>query len=518
MSIASRGSGVRQSPRGPGRLIEPFGILFRNRSLKWLVVAFGMVNVGEWGYVTAVAIYAFRRGGALAVGLVGLRLFFSAFVAFFTHPYVHRNAGVRVLVAIATGRATIVAVSCALVASGGPLAPLLALVVVDAMASAPYRPAQSAMIPQLARTPREVAASAAGMSISKTLGQAVGATGGGLLLEAIPLDSVLAGVSVAFMGAALMTLLTAHKQAHVTRTGKSGYFESLASDTVEALRTPHVPGLVTVSGLRTFIRGLWIAIAVIASLQLLHAGSAGVGLLMLAAGIGSLMAIPVSAALIDRSRLGTPAAVALVACGLPIGVIAGVPVLDVAMALLVAWGVGMAVADVATLSLLYRLLDIPLLPRVTAVIESSKLALEGLGALLAPLLVATVGIRGALVATAIPLPVAVVAGWGMLHRLDESAGDRARRLKLLHGQPCFEPLDMAALESLAGGTVRMCVPEGVDVVRQGDPADRFYMVESGSADVLVDGFFVSSIEHHPFARADAAPGIVTRGLSHRFDW
>jgi len=127
------------------------------------------------------------------------------------------------------------------------------------------------------------------------------------------------------------------------------------------------------------------------------------------------------------------------------------------------------------------------------VIESAKLALEGLGALLAPVLVSTIGVRGALVAAAVPLPVVVAAGWKMLHRLDATAGDRTRTLGLLHGVSCLEPLDMPALESLAGGVVRLAVPAGADVVRQGDPGDRFYVVEAGTADVLVDGFCVGSV-------------------------
>jgi len=262
---------------------------------------------------------------------------------------------------------------------------------------------------------------------------------------------------------------------------------------LEVIREPHVSGLLVASGLRTFVRGMWLALAVIAALKLLHGGSAAVGLLMLAAGIGSLVAVPLSAMLIDRPRLGTPTALALVACGIPIGFVAGVPVLDVALAFIVAWGIGMAVADVATSSLLYRLLDIPLLPRATAVIESAKLALEGIGALLAPVLASTLGIRPALVVAAVPLPIVVVAGWKMLHRLDATAGERSRILHLLHGVPCLEPLDLMALESLAGGVSQLTVAEGVDVVRQGDPGDRLFVVRSGSADVLVDGYYVGSV-------------------------
>ena len=62
-------------------------------------------------------------------------------------------------------------------------------------------------------------------------------------------------------------------------------------------------------------------------------------------------------------------------------------------------------------ALLYRLLDIPLLPRVTGAIESAKLALEGLGAFLAPIIAYELGVRSALLLAALPLPILVIGGW-----------------------------------------------------------------------------------------------------------
>jgi CRP-like cAMP-binding protein len=153
----------------------------------------------------------------------------------------------------------------------------------------------------------------------------------------------------------------------------------------------------------------------------------------------------------------------------------------------------MAVADVATFSLLHRLLDTPLLPRVTGAIESAKLALEGLGALVAPVLASTIGIRWALAIAGLPLPLVVLIGRKLLHRLDATASGRSRILALLHGVPFLEPLDMAALESLAGRVTHESVPAGTDVVRQGEEGDRFYVVEAGTADVFVDGFRVGSV-------------------------
>jgi CRP-like cAMP-binding protein len=214
---------------------------------------------------------------------------------------------------------------------------------------------------------------------------------------------------------------------------------------------------------------------------------------MLAAGVGALAAVPLSAALIGRRRIGGPTILAFVACGVPLVVIAGIPLFDTALFLVAAWGVGMAVADVATFSLLHRLLDTPLLPRVTGAIESAKLALEGLGALVGPLLASTLGIRWALALAGLPLPVVVVAGRKLLHRLDATAGDRAQVLTLLHAVPFLESLDMASLESLVGRLVHLKVPAETEVVRQGQDGDCFYIVRTGTADVLVDGFLVGSV-------------------------
>jgi len=239
---------------------------------------------------------------------------------------------------------------------------------------------------------------------------------------------------------------------------------------------------------------MWISIAVIASLKLLHAGSSGLGLLMLAAGVGSLAAAPISSKVVTRARIGTPAGLALMACGIPLAVIAGIPVFDLALALVVAWGIGMAVTDVTTSSLLHRLLEAPLVPRVTGVIESTKLLFEGLGGFIAPLLVVTIGIRGTLVLAALPLPIVLVFGWSLLHQVDDRAGQRAATLALCHGVRCLQPLDMATLDGVVARMHHLGVAAaGTDVIRQGDPGDRFYIVESGSAQVLVDGLFVGAL-------------------------
>ncbi len=50
----------------------------------------------------------------------------------------------------------------------------------------------------------------------------------------------------------------------VSATGASIGIRGLLRDTAGVVRHPYVGGLLVVSGLRTFVRGMWIAVAVIA--------------------------------------------------------------------------------------------------------------------------------------------------------------------------------------------------------------------------------------------------------------
>jgi CRP-like cAMP-binding protein len=500
-------------PRWPRRSVQgsssskahdasPLRILLGNRSLTWLVIAFAGVTVGEWAYVTALAVDAFRRDGAIAVGLVGLRVFFAAASSLISPIVIRRRTvGPRLLTQITLVRVVGIAVSAGLASAGVSLAPLLVLLALDAVVSAQYRPVQSGLIPTLARNPRELVATAAEVSTAKTLAQALGSVMGGALLAVTSPAVVFSGVAVVFLGAGCVTLWMSSGRSEqwsgarsIDRPAAPG-FRSVMHDTLSAVRNSHIAGILVVSGLRTFVRGMWISIAVIASIKLLHAGSAGVGLLMLAAGAGSLVAAPISSRLVTRSRLGTPAAIAFIACGLPLAAIAGIPEFDIALALVVAWGVGMALTDVATSSILYRLVETPVVPRVTGTIESTKLALEGLGGFIGPLLASTIGIRPALLIAAFPLPLVVVGGWKLLHRVDASAADRSALLELLHGVYCLQPLDTASIDSLVGRLVRLEIPEaGTEVIRQGDNGDGFYIIESGSAEVLIEGFTVGILD------------------------
>jgi CRP-like cAMP-binding protein len=153
----------------------------------------------------------------------------------------------------------------------------------------------------------------------------------------------------------------------------------------------------------------------------------------------------------------------------------------------------MALADATSLSLLHRLLPTDAFSRTVAVMESLKLVTEGAGALLAPALVALFGLRAALVIAGLPLPVLMISTWVRVRTSDELAAGRGAVVARLHRVRLFHGLDMASLEQVAAHALPVEVQAGDEPITQGDRGDRFYVIESGTADVVINGFSVRQL-------------------------
>ena len=460
-----------------------------NFALRRLLAAFAAVNVAEWGFVTALSIYAFRIDGTLAVGLIGLRLIAGAASSAMLSPLVDRRR--HTLATIATGRAVVLSLAAALVVAGAPFGAILALVVLDSLIAGPYRPAQSRLLPTLARSPSEVTMGAAGISIVKTLGQAGGALLAGFAVELTSPGATMAAAA-GVMALAILASAGLNGPGGAPAGKWAGMIDGLRAFPI-VLRDPIAWPLVTASIMRTLVRGLWSALLVVVALRLLVLGSSGVGLLQACAGIGAVIALPITASLIGRERLGAPCAISFLLAGASVSVIGAAPAEVIVAVLVTAWGVSMAVADATSLSLLHRLKDAAAIGRTISVMEALKLSAEGTGALLAPALVSLFGLRTALVIAGLPLPVLIVVSWGRLNQADAMAGTRGRLVSLLHGLRVFRGIDMASLEQVASLAVPSSVDAGTDVIVEGERGDRFYAIASGEAEIVLGGFAIARL-------------------------
>ena len=158
-----------------------------------------------------------------------------------------------------------------------------------------------------------------------------------------------------------------------------------------------------------------------------------------------------------------------------------------ALVLIAFIGIGDTLVEVAAPTLLQRAVPDEVLGRVFGAVESLIIGAMGIGAILAPLLVDWIGVRGALIATGCLLPALGLLFWHRLGAIDSAFALPARQLALLREIPIFAPLPQAQVERLARELVPVHVGPHETVVREGDAGDRFYIVDSGELEVTVEG-------------------------------
>ena len=463
----------------------------RNVSLLRLLGGFGLLNVSEWGFIAALSVHAYRVGGTLDVGLLGVRFVAGALSSALLAPLLVNRRGMLSL--IATLRACLLGAAAAMVIIGSQFLLVLLFVVLDAVVAAAYRPAQSRLMPSLARSPEDLMSAVAGTSMAKTIGQAVGALLGGAAVEFVSAGTAMGGEAAVMLLALACTFGVGGTPMAVDAgplmrrlTVGLAAFPSVLGDV-------HAWPLVLASVLRTLVRGLWGALLVVVALHLLHAGSSSVGLLQAVSGLGVLIALPVTVAQIGRSRLALPCLLSFLAAGVTVGLVSTASALPVVAVLVFIWGGSMAVADATSLSLLHRLLPTEAFARTVTVMESLKLLTEGAGALLAPALVALFGLRAALLVSGLPLPLLMIVTWARVHSSDELAAGRGTIVARLHRVRLFRGLDMASLEQLAAYAQPVDVSAGEEPVKQGDAGELFYVIQAGEADILINGFKVTRL-------------------------
>jgi MFS family permease len=468
--------------------------VFRNPGLRRLELAWVGSVTGEWAYVVALAVYAYEAGGATAVGLVALLRFLpSAAVAPFAAVLADRYSRQRVMLTADAIRAVALAGAAAVALADGPAPALYALAALVAVVSTAFQPAQAALIPMLARNPQELTAANVASSTVESVGSFAGPALGGLLLAVTSPGVVFAATAGAFVWSALNVARIPSTPPPREDAAEEALHREVLAGFQAIFRVPSLRLVVGLYSAQTLVAGALNVLVVVAALELLDLGRAGPGLLNSAVGIGGLIGAGVALGLVGLRGLGTAFAFGLVLWGLPLILFGAWPETAAALVFLGLLGVGNTLVDVSGLTLLQRTAPEEVLGRVFGVLESLVVGTLGLGAILAPLLISLFGVRWALVATGLLLPALALASWARLRKIDERTVVPERELELLRSLPLFAPLPPATLEHLARSLVRVPAAAGSEIIRQGEVGDRFYLVDKGDMDVLINGEVVSSL-------------------------
>jgi MFS family permease len=461
--------------------------VFRNRGLRRLQLAWAGSIIGSWAYTVALVVYAFDQGGASAVGLVGVvRWLPSAFASPLAAILGDRFPRVRVMLTSDLLRAVALGGMAALVVTDAPAAAVYVLAAAVAVIGTAFHPAQSALLPSLARTPEELTAANVSSSTLESLGFCVGPALGGLLLAFSPIWVVFLITACTFLWSALM-LAPLLREAEPPLTRESPHLLDEATAGFRAIgKDPRLRLVVGLFSAQTLVNGAFGVLITVSAFDLLDLGASGVGYLNAAVGVGGIVGGLISLALVGHKRLATTFGVAVAGTGAPLLLVGGQPSTAVALIAFGLIGFANIICDVSGFTILQRGTPSEVLARVFGVLHSLIYATVAAGAVIAPVLVNAFGVRWTLVVVGLLLPILAILTHASLVRIDREPAD-PRRLELLQGIPMFSPLSPPVLEQLAAGLAPVSASAGEEIIRVGDHGDRFYVVSSGEVEVFVDG-------------------------------
>jgi hypothetical protein len=462
--------------------------VFANPDIRRAELAWMIGYAAEWAWLVALFVYAFGVGGVAAVGLVGVvRTLPAGLLAPAISSLTDRVPRHRVLLGVHGGRAILIGLAAISVAAGWPPVVVFVVAPLDGFLAVLHRPTHMALMPSLARAPEELVASNVASSTLEGVGTLVGpAIGGGLV--AIGLTSVSFAVPAGLFLLAAGTVLGIRpaqilRTVHVTRGGMAVLLGGIRA----LVDHPHAGLLLGLFGGQIFVRGVLNVLLVAASVQLLALGEEGVGILNAAIGAGGFMGALFAMSLVGRTRLAPSFSLGLVLWGMPILLVGLLPSAVIAVLALAVLGAGNAVLDVAGFSLLQRSVPNAVRGRVFGLLEAIVMLGLSLGSAIAPALVAVLGVQGALIATGALLPLLAVLSWPSVRQIDVLAVIPAREMELLRGVPMFRLLPLTVLEQVAGDVAPMQFSAGATIIRQGEAGDRFYILDKGEAEAIING-------------------------------
>lgn len=456
--------------------------------------------------MVALLVVTYEQAGALGLAVLGLARTIPTAVAVPLVGAIGARMPARRLLALTYAmRAAAMAVAATAVPAQ-LTAVVIAMAGVDAVLGTLRRPVQAALLPYVTQSAGDLVAANVATSTADGVAAFVGPLVGGAALVVVGPAPVLLLAALEFIvAAAFAALVTASGATVGPATGST----LLAlRDGAVAITGRGLPRLVVAGFLvEMLVSGAVTILLVPTATELLGTGTAGVGPLYAAMGLGGLMGALVAVLAIGPGRLLGTFLVALAGWGVPLLVLGATTSAPIAAAMLAVSGVAGASLNVAGYSLLQRMLPPGARPQALALFEGMAQGALGLGGVIAPVLIARLGVAGAFEACGCLLAAtSLLVAPGLLgHR--SSLAQRGADVERLRSLPLFEPLSLAVVEQLAACAHRLVFEPGAVLIREGDIGDHFFVVVEGSVEVTRNGRHLNDVP--------AVGGVGEIALLHR---
>lgn len=460
-----------------------------NDAIRRLELVWSIGVAADAGLLVVLLVVVYAEDGALAAGILGALRMGPAIVAgMLSTAALQRFDARRVLVASSLVRAVGAGLVALVIATGAPTELLFVLAAIVAMANAFVRPAEITIMPAVARSPSELVAANMAWSTGEGLGTFAGPFVVGILIAAGAPALAAVLVALACLVSAWIVAGLRFEQAMDASGGSRTAGGLRLTEGLSTLRRRPVVGW-TMFGVyaQVLSRGLLAPLAVVASIELLGMGEAGVGLLNAALGLGGLFGVVFAMGVTAGDRVIRTMCAALAYWGAPIAVIALVPFPAVGLAAMVIIGVANAIYDVVLFTILQRGTANEERAPVFSVLEGTAGLGSVTGSLLAPLLIAAFGARGALALAGAILPIVALVIYSRIGRADRVSLVDDAMVDLVRSVQLFRELPMTAIERLATRLAPRSFAAGEVLMREGDPGEHFFVVEAGDIEVSVGG-------------------------------
>jgi MFS family permease len=445
--------------------------------------------IGDWLYIVALLVVIYSEtGDPILLGLFG---------AVRAIPYIVLSvpAGViadrydRRLVLLVTdlARAACMIAMTIVLVTNGPILALIALSILAACFSTFFYPAIGAYVPNLVKDERQLGPANSAWASLDNLGFVVGPVLGGILVA-------LGGTTLAFVINALTFLVIAWilwglppsaNVAAVAASKPTAEDAPVDADDAAAptqpLRRGPIAGLVVLRAVDYAVIGGIGMMTVIIATDVLAAGEAATGYLNAAIGIGGVTGAVVAGALTLRRSLRLPMLLGALVMALGSVVLGLATELAVAMAAIVLASGGHLVIEVTGATLLQRVTTDAIRGRAVGLLGTVDSGAEAVGSFIIPALVTGFGTATVLGLSGVAMIVAVLGGLVLIGpSITRQLNVHEATLGRVLGLPLFAGVSNAAVERVLEQLVEVPLRAGDVVIRQGDPADRFYVIESGT--------------------------------------
>jgi CRP-like cAMP-binding protein/predicted MFS family arabinose efflux permease len=464
----------------------------RNRDFRLLATGLAQSAMGDWAYNVALVVYIYdhTHSAAWLSAATLARMVPCLFASPYAGVIAERFERIRVMItsdSIRFGLMSLLAISMAADAAPGLI---ILISAVSAITATVYEPATAAMTPQLLGED-DLAAGNAVIEVIHNLAIIAGPMVGALVLLAGD-PAVVVGIDAGtfLISIALLSRVRARSTpTDVTRDG--GPFAQMAVG-VKAIVGSSTASLLTgFVIITTLLYGVDTVLFVFLSEEKLGTGPEGFGYLLIALGVGGVLAATFVNRLAALPRLSVVLAAGMIGYAAPTLFLVWVTNPGVAFAIEVGRGVATLVVDVLAMAALQRSLAPELISRVFGVFWALILAGLSLGAFVAPFSLNGFGLDTTLWLDALLVPALVVLVYPKLASLDRIASANAEalapRVSVLSALDIFTSAPRPSLERIAGGATEMLLEPGTAVVREGEPADALYVIVEGRVDVSAQG-------------------------------